>query len=178
MSEAQSTGRSRRRESCAKPCHRRPATIPPKTAWTRSKQFPSKDPKALHRLRSSAPTSKQATRTRENSSELLMVIMVDPLHPHRTPTVSYGLCHRPPVPRRACVEPRPLPQVGPRGDSLLACGVRQWRRPSRPERARGREAHWAVAASLPEKSQAASDSVACQQFRCLALNRRSRSPLT
>ena len=94
------------------------------------------------------------------------------------PTVSYGLCHRPPVPRRACVEPRPLPQVGPRGDSLLACGVRQRRRPSRPERARGREAHWAVAASLPEKSQAASDSVACQQFRCLALNRRSRSPLT
>ena len=82
-SEAQSTGRSRRRESCAKPCHRRPATKPPKTAWTRPKQIPSEDPKARHRLRSSAPTSKQATRTRENRSDLLMVIMVDPRHPHR-----------------------------------------------------------------------------------------------
>ena len=58
---------------------------------------------------------------------------------------------------------------------MLGESLEAWRR---PERARGREAHWAVAASLPEKSQAASGSVACQQFRCLALDRRSRSPLT
>ena len=46
------------------------------------------------------------------------------------------------------VEPRPLAQAGPQGDSLLACGTRQRRRPSRRERARRREAHWTVAASL------------------------------
>ena len=51
------------------------------------------------------------------------------------------------VPRRACVEPRPLVQTGPQGDSLLACGTRQRRRPSRLERARRREAHWTVVAS-------------------------------
>ena len=48
-----------------------------------------------------------------------------------------------------CVEPRPLAQAGPQGDSLLACGTRQRRRPSRLERARRREAHWAVVARLP-----------------------------
>ena len=46
-----------------------------------------------------------------------------------------------------CVEPRPLVQTGPQGDSLLACGTRQRRRPSRLERARRREAHWTVVAS-------------------------------
>ena len=63
------------------------------------------------------------------------------------PTASFGPCHRPPVPRRACVEPRPLVQTGPQGDSLPACGTRRRRRPSRLERARRREAHWTVAAS-------------------------------
>ena len=56
------------------------------------------------------------------------------------PTASFGPCHRPPVPRRACVEPRPLVQTGPQGDSLLACGTRRRRRPSRlraGEEARG-----------------------------------------
>ena len=63
------------------------------------------------------------------------------------PTASFGPCHRPRVPRRACVEPRPLVQTGPQGDSLLACGTRRRRRPSRLERARRREAHWTVVAS-------------------------------
>ena len=49
---------------------------------------------------------------------------------------------------RSCVEPRPLAQAGPQGDSLLACGTRQRRRPSRLERARRREAHWTVVAPL------------------------------
>ena len=47
-----------------------------------------------------------------------------------------------------CVEPRPLVQAGPQGDSLLACGTRQRRRSSRLERARRREAHWTVVAPL------------------------------
>ena len=47
-----------------------------------------------------------------------------------------------------CVEPRPLAQAGSQGDSLLACGTRQRRRPSRLERARRREAHWTVVAPL------------------------------
>ena len=63
------------------------------------------------------------------------------------PTASFGPCHRPRVPRRACVEPRPLVQTGPQGDSLPACGTRRRRRPSRLERARRREAHWTVVAS-------------------------------
>ena len=63
------------------------------------------------------------------------------------PTASFDPCHRPLVPRRACVEPRPLVQTGPQGDSLPACGTRRRRRPSRLERARRREAHWTVAAS-------------------------------
>ena len=46
-----------------------------------------------------------------------------------------------------CVEPRPLVQTGPQGDSLPACGTRRRRRPSRLERARRREAHWTVVAS-------------------------------
>ena len=57
-----------------------------------------------------------------------------------------------PAPRATphwCVDPRPLPQqAGPQGDSLLACGTRQRRRPSRRERARRREAHWTVVAPL------------------------------
>ena len=56
-----------------------------------------------------------------------------------------------------CVEPRPLAQAGPQGDSLLACGTRQRRRPSRLERARRREAHWTVAAS-PRLEKPASQS--------------------
>ena len=59
--------------------------------------------------------------------------------------------------RPSCVEPRPLVQTGPQGDSLLACGTRQRRRPSRLERARRREAHWTVVASpLPALSHPAS----------------------
>ena len=55
-----------------------------------------------------------------------------------------------------CVEPRPLVQIGPQGDSLLACGTRRRRRPSQLERARGREAHWTVVASpLPALSHSA-----------------------
>ena len=53
--------------------------------------------------------------------------------------------------RLDCVEPRPLAQTGPQGDSLLACGTRRRRRPSRLERARRREAHWTVVASPPRK---------------------------
>ena len=81
------------------------------------------------------------------------------------PTASFDPCHRPLVPRRACVEPRPLVQTGPQGDSLLACGTRRRRRPSRLERARRREAHWTVVASpLPEKSQEPSFSAAGSKY--------------
>ena len=59
--------------------------------------------------------------------------------------------------RPACVEPRPLVQTGPQGDSLPACGTRRRRRPSRLERARRREAHWTVAAS-PRLEKPASQS--------------------
>ena len=67
----------------------------------------------------------------------------------------------PQEPPARCVEPRPLVQTGPQGDSLLACGTRRRRRPSRLERARRREAHWTVAASPPAgKSQEPSFSAA------------------
>ena len=55
-------------------------------------------------------------------------------------------------PRGKCVEPRPLAQTGPQGDSLPACGTRRRRRPSRLKRARRREAHWTVVASPPKKA--------------------------
>ena len=63
----------------------------------------------------------------------------------------------------SCVEPRPLVQTGPQGDSLPACGTRRRRRPSRLERARRREAHWTVAASPRlEKGQEPSFSAAAK----------------
>ena len=80
------------------------------------------------------------------------------------PTASFDPCHRPLVPRRACVEPRPLVQTGPQGDSLPACGTRRRRRPSRLERARRREAHWTVVASPPRKRPTAEFLSCCQTY--------------